>query len=97
MPNKRRAGPRNIILLTCYAADEHVVDSIKLSYHEYYDGSPEVIDSEEYRASRGITRLTGEIYDSTSKLQQSFENRYNERGEYVGGRAVHADGTIIDH
>ena len=74
-----------------------MIEHIDLSYDEYYEGSCEVIDSDEYRAKRRIRRVSGVIYDAQGAVQQEFENRYDDHGSYIGGRATHSDGTIVEN
>jgi hypothetical protein len=71
------------------------VDQFDVPYETFYgDGIP-VIDSNHYRAERGIRVVKGTVYDSKGIVQQCFENNYAADGAYLTGRAVHADGTII--
>ena len=73
-----------------------VVEQADFSVEDYYDGSCELIDSNEYRERRGIRVLTGEIFDLKGRVDQSFETSYSERGEIVRSRAVFADGQVIE-
>ena len=87
---------RSVVFLVAYGPDDDVIDEAEMSYEDYYDGSPPIIDESKYRAARGIRRVTGKVYNSSGKLQQEFDNHYNERGEYQRSRVVHEDGTVIE-
>ena len=88
---------RSRVFFTAFGGNGDVILRKDMSYEDYYGGGCKLIDDDAYRAKLGIARVAGEIYDSRGDLQQSFENRYNESGQYVGGKAVHADGTVIEH
>jgi len=93
---RKKTGPRSKVFLVCYSADGNVIQRVELSYDEYYEGTPAVMDSDDFRSQRGVRRLTGEIYNSTGNLQQSFDNTYDEKGRYVRSRIVYEDGTVIE-
>jgi hypothetical protein len=87
---------RSRVFLVAYGQDEAELFRVDVGYDDYYDGETPLIDSNEYRASRGVFRVTGEIFDSKGVLQQSFENKYQGDGKYSGGKISHADGTIVE-
>ena len=91
------ARVRSRVFLVAFGTDGKELFRKEIAYDDYYGGATQLIDDNEFRGSLGVARVTGEIYDSKGKLQQSFENRYDELGRYSGGRAIHADGTIIEH
>lgn len=66
----------------------------ELSLEDYYQGLHELIDSDDYRATRGIVLIEGELFDPAGNRAQEFRNRYGEDGAYVGGKTVFADGTV---
>ena len=83
------------VLLRAETDEGIVVERLELSYDDYYsDGTP-LVDSNAYRAQRGIRRLKGEIFGSGGNLLQSFENQYSVDGRYMHGRTVHEDGTVV--
>ena len=83
--------------MIAFSSDGTVIERIELSYDEYYEGLHPLVDSDEYRAAKKIRRMTGEIYGYRENLQQSFETQYAGDGSFVRGRAVHEDGTVIEH
>ena len=87
---------RSRVFIVAYDADDRVVLREVLSFYDYYEELHPLIDEDEYRAARAIRRMTGEIYDSDAKLTQCWENFYDERGEIIGGRGVHDDGTVTE-
>ncbi|MBS0264816.1 MAG: hypothetical protein JSS02_22970 [Planctomycetes bacterium] len=87
---------RNQVFLIGYSADGKVVERKSIAYERYYEGSSPLIDDDRYRKNLKIRLVTGEIYDSSGKLQQHFLNFYDRKGAYVFGRAVHADGQMIE-
>ena len=93
---KTRKMHKNEVVLVAFDRNDAVVEEQRMSYEDYYEGLPELIDSNLYRASRGIRRITGSVYNSKGELEQDFDNKYSEKGEYLRGRAVHADGTVIE-
>ena len=88
--------PRNCVLLCAYDGDA-IVERHEPSYEEYYQERISLIDSNDYRAAKGIRRVTGEVYDSKGRLRQRFETVYGTDGRYLNGRAVHDDGTVIEN
>jgi hypothetical protein len=92
--NNRRL---NRVFLVAYGVDGRELLRQDISYEDYYEGITPLIDNGAYRISLGVRRVTGEIFDSKGHLQQSFENKYGVSGEHVGGKAIHADGTIFEH
>ncbi len=92
MPKQR---PRSLVFLVAEDANGKTLERREVSYDAYYDGGIDVVDSNAYRADRGIRRLKGEIYDSSGSLQQSFENRYSKDGRCLGSRIVFADGSVV--
>ena len=95
MNKKLRRGK---VFLEAIAGDGSIVERREVAYGDYYDGgSLPLIDCDQYRASRGIRKLRGDIFDSTGSLMQRFENDYDDDGAYIGGVAVHNDGTVVDH
>lgn len=92
----RQPKRRGRVILVALTVSESVVDEQDLSVEDYYDGGCELIDSSEYRASRGVRVVKGEIYDPKGNLDQRFENRYSEAGALIGSRSVFADGQVIE-
>ena len=88
---------RGKVFFEATASDGSIVEQREVAYDDYYDGALPFIDSDLYRASHGIRKLRGEIFDSTGSLLQRFENDYDNDGEYIGGVAVHNDGTVDEH
>jgi hypothetical protein len=92
-PKKKRA----VAVLAAQASDGTEVERHELSLEEYYQGLHELIDRGEYRSKRGITFIEGTLYDPSGKVFQEFRNRYGKDGRYLGGRTVHADGTVNEN
>ena len=92
MPKARTK--KEVAELQAFDTDGVLLEEITLSLEEYYEGSNELIDSEEYRASHGVAVIKGKLFDPSGKLDQEFSNRYSTSGAYVGGRTVYADGTV---
>lgn len=92
-----RNQQRGKVFLEAISGDGSIVEQRKVAYDDYYDGALPLVDSDLYRASRGIRKLRGEVFDSTGSLMQRFENDYDDHGAYIGGVAVHNDGTVVDH
>ena len=86
----------NEVILVAFDRNGDVVEEQTISYEDYYEGLPEVIDSNQYRASKGITRVTGRLYGRNGTVDQDFDNQYSETGQYVRSRIVHGDGTVIE-
>lgn len=94
MANRR--DRRSCVYLYAYdAVDSPVLEQV-LSFEDYYEELHPIIDVDEFRAVRGIRRLSGRIYDLDGKQAQEFENFYDENGSLLRGRAVHEDGTVND-
>jgi hypothetical protein len=67
----------------------------EMDLYDYWDGTHALIDSNEYRRSLGVVRLTGDVFGLDGLLQH-FENHYGASGEYLRGRVEHADGTVME-
>ena len=93
---RKKAGPKSVVTLFASDANSSTVEETQISYDEYFEESPKLIDDSGHRASRGIRRITGRIYNSAGELQSEFDNTYDENGKYVHGRAVHQDGTVTE-
>ena len=93
---KRTENQKRTVFLVAYSADGEVVERLELPYEDYYDGVSPLIDSDAYRVQRGIRRLVIKIFNSSGAVQSEFENFYGDAGEYRNGRAVLADGRIVD-
>jgi len=89
-----RHQKRSVAILVAKRSDGAEVERHEMSLHDYYEELHDIIDSGEYRASRGIAVLEGRLWDSDGKLVQEFRTRYRPDGAYEGGRVVHADGTV---
>jgi hypothetical protein len=87
---------RSKVLLAAYDQDGAIVEERELAYDDYYGGINGIVDSNAYRAEKGIRRMKGEIYGAKGNLQQTFEVQYSHDGSYVKSRAVHEDGTVIE-
>ena len=85
---------REIAELEAIDADGNVVEQLELTLEDYYQGLHDLVDKDEYRAARGIVVIEGRLFDPAGRLDQEFRNRYSDSGAYVGGRTVHADGTV---
>src|SRR4051812_5471550 len=90
----KRKGKRDSTVLVARTKDGNEVERHELSLQEYYQGIHQLIDSSEYRASRRITVIEGQLFDPAGNLFQEFRNMYTTDGAYEGGRTVHADGTV---
>ena len=93
----KKSNPKSRVLLIAYTHDGSETQKLDISYDEYYGETTPLIDSDLYRKNNHIVRIAGKIYDSNRQLQQSFENKYDDSGKYIGGRAAHSDGTVIVH
>jgi hypothetical protein len=93
---RRKNQKKNEVNIIGFDEDGNIIDDITITYDEYYESSLEIIDSNEYRSRSGVVLIKGAVYDHSGQLDQEFENRYNQNGEYIGGRVVHSDGTIIE-
>lgn len=83
-----------MVILVARARNGAEIERHELPVDNYYEDLHQIIDSDEYRAKRGIVTLEGQLFDSAGKLSQEFWNRYAADGSYEGGRTVHADGTV---
>lgn len=99
---KGKPPHRSVVLLVAYSETGEEVEHAEVSFDDYYEGTPPLIDDDNYRSGRRIRRITGKIFDSAGKLQCDFENFYGQMGESEGGRVhdegrvIHQDGTVID-
>jgi hypothetical protein len=93
---KSNKSLRSAVVLVGYDHNGSPIEQKTIAYDDYYGGSTLIVDSDCYRARLGIRHLIGKVFDSSGNLQQTFDNRYDNRGRYVGSRMVFADGTIIE-
>lgn len=87
----KKAGVAEIKALDALGS---VVEELTLGVQEYYQSLHALIDQDGYRAQRGVVVIEGRIYSPSGSLEQEFRNRYSSTGAYLGGRTVHADGTV---
>jgi hypothetical protein len=85
------------VVLTAYGDEGVIVEQSKISYDEYYEETNSLIDDDKYIRKSRIRVITGEIYNSSGKIQSTFTNFYNRNGIYVHSREIDADGTVIEH
>ncbi len=84
---------RESAILVGYNSAGAIVFDETISIHAYYDASHSWDDTENVK-SMGLTRLTGKLIDSGGKVLQEFESAFSaDTGEYIGGKAIHDDGT----
>jgi hypothetical protein len=88
------AGKRGVVEIRALDAAGNVVEHLNLALEEYYEGLHQLIDQDTYRARGGLVAIEGRVYSSAGKLEQEYRNRYSPTGAYLGGRTVHADGTV---
>jgi len=88
--------PRNTVILVAGDRKGATVERVTLSLEDYYEELHPIIDSDAYRAERGVRQIHGEVFGAKGNLTQTFDNRYAADGRFVGGRAVHEDGTVIE-
>jgi hypothetical protein len=85
---------RSKVVLTAFGREGVLVDQVIVNYDDYYGETKTLIDNAERIKTEGISAITGEIYDSSGKLQSSFVNFYDVNGLYVRSRAIHANSTV---
>lgn len=91
--DRRNAG---MVHLIAFSEDGSVVEERMITHEEYYVDMNELIDSNKYRSERQITTVRGIVYDGDGDEGQVFESRYDRAGQYLSGRAVYSDGTVIE-
>jgi hypothetical protein len=89
-------NPRSTVILVAVDQGGAMVEPVTLSFDDYYGESHPIIDSQAYRAERGIRQIHGEVFGMKGNLMQSFDNRYAVDGKLVGSRIVQEDGTVIE-
>lgn len=89
-----RADKDETVELRAFGRDGVLLEELVLTVAGYYEELHDLIDSDEYRAAKGVVLVRGQIYNAQGALDQEFENRYSSGGAYVGGRSVFADGTV---
>lgn len=88
-----RNGHRDFAQLIAYNDQDRAVLILKMTYSGYHQHVPPLIESEQFRSSRGIVRITGVLYDTNGSLAQEFENRYSPTGAYIDGNTKRAGRT----
>lgn len=88
--------PKNVVHLVAKGDTGEIVEQLLLTVDDYYAGRSPILDSSEYRKTRGIRQLFGQIFGSKGQLLQEFSVNYDTQGRYSCSRAVHDDGTIIE-
>lgn len=85
---------KSTVVLVGYDIEGTVVYSEEMPIDDYYDGE-HLWDRPGDIKLRKMVKLHGKLYDNKAHLDQEFENEYSEdTGEYIGGIAKYADGTI---
>jgi len=87
-------APRSVVVLIARNAAGEIVEQVRISFDDYYEGSHPLVDSDKYRAGRGIHHVNGRIFGYEGNLLQTFDVQYGDDGVCLRSRAVHEDGTI---
>jgi hypothetical protein len=97
MGKKRaKAKLRSTVVLTAYGDEGVIVEKCKISYDQFYEETNSLIDGDKHIRKSRIRVITGEIYNSSGKIQSTFTNFYNKKGIYARSRSIHADGTVFE-
>ena len=93
---KHRKIKGKAVLIGLSPANECVYSDV-ISLDEYWDGE-HVWDEAKGIKQLKLATLKGYLFDSTGKLLQQFESRFDlKTGSYSGGWNRHADGTLIEN
>lgn len=93
--NSRKAPFRSTVVLTAFGDEGALVEQVHVKYDDYYGDTNTLIDDYDHIRQKRIRVIMGEIYNSGGNIQSAFTNFYNNKGEYIRGRAIHADGTVV--
>ena len=93
---RRKQNRKGKVLLVALSAHGDVIEELEVSYEDFYAGLFPLVDDDAYRSDRGIRALKGDIFDPSGNLQQTFENRYGEKGELVKRHIIFGDGRVVD-
>lgn len=66
--------------MEAFDSEGQVVERFSLSYDLFYEELHPLIDSDAFRAERGIRRVKGTIYNSKGSVQSQFDNLYDIGG-----------------
>ena len=67
---------RGIAILTALRADGSEAETLEIQLPNYDDGGIELLDSDEYRASRSIRIVQGRIVDLEGNVRREFVSEY---------------------
>ena len=88
--------PKDLVVIEAFDDRGTLVEQLKMSCQTYYDESNPVIDEEAYRRTKQIRKITGTIFNRSGEKEQEFEVFYDENFEYLKGKAVLKDGTVVE-
>ncbi|QDT39397.1 hypothetical protein [Stratiformator vulcanicus] len=84
MKKDKDEAPRGEVILRGLNPEGGLVVEVRLDVFKYYEELHELLDDGiEYRSSRNITFVTGEIYDYEGKKDQEFTNFYGSDGTFI--------------
>jgi hypothetical protein len=89
MAKKSSKPPRDVAQLAAFNANGEVVLKRRPSLYRYYEDENPLNDRNEFRASRGIVRLEGKLYDGGGRLFQEFEIHYSDNGAVISTTVRH--------
>jgi hypothetical protein len=91
---------KSIVILEIYGKNK-LIECTEIGTYEWYDGGLEVIDSNEYRAKKGVVEIHGAQYDDSGGIYEEWRNYYDDFGritkseEYSEG--IVTKSKIIDY
>jgi hypothetical protein len=85
---------RSKAIITGFDQVGNVVYQQRFDLDKYYDGTPDVIDSAEFRRKKGVRHIFGALFNMKGELFQAFVIFCAADGKYLHSMAKHADGTV---
>jgi hypothetical protein len=86
---------RSKVVLTAFGREGVVVEQHVIDYDDFYGETNSLIDDADRIKTEQIHAITGEVFDSSGKIQSSFVNFYNRNGLYARSRTIHSNGKVI--
>ena len=73
-----------------------LIETIKMSIDEFYDGDLDIIDDPDYLKKKRINKVIGIIYNKNLDIESQFINRYDTNGNIISSDNYDSSLILVD-